>query len=536
MKILDKNNNISNKVSVSFITIILILTSLSSIILFTIPVRACHSLGTFESDYVTPKTTFLQGEIVYGKGTDSTSRHYKLRIRDPSDNVVYYSNPVHGMEVTGSWVLDDDAPTGEWDIQIGIFYDGSWHWSTDSGRIAYFDVTALPRYTLTININSLGTVTKDPDQETYTNGTLVQLTANPKTGWTFDHWSGDLNGSNNTETVNMTSNKTVTAHFTEDQYVLTININGSGTVSKNPYQETYTFGMLVNLAATANPGWTFSHWSGDFNSSNNPETINVTADKNITVHFKKKSTNGGGTNGGGTNGGDTNSGGTSTNGKSTAENLPPIADLSAGEPYQGYINSEITFDGSNSSDPDGYIISWKWDFGDGSNGEGKMATHSYLIAGTYTVILTVADNRGATNASEPLVLVIQSNRPPSNPEINGPTMSKKGIDYIYTVFSTDYDNDSVKYIIDWGDGNIDASEFLPNGTIFTITHKWTSAGSYTIKAIANDNQTVSLSEITVVIEETEPEEDNLALLVLAFLVLVLLILFLILSKRNKKKQ
>lgn len=453
--ILFKNrNNITRTVSASFIAIVLILTSVSAIMMFTIPVRACHSLGTFESDYVTPKTTFLQGEIVYGKGTDSVPRYYKLRIRDPSDNVVYCSNPVYGKQVTCSWVLDNDAPAGEWDIQIGIFYDGSWHWSTDSGRIAYFDVIALPGYTLTININSLGTVTKDPDQETYTNGTLV------------------------------------------------------------------------NLTATDDPGWTFSHWSGDLNSNNNPETINMTADKNITAHFKKKSTNGGGTNGGGT----------STNGRSTAENLPPIADASAGEPYQGYINSEITFDGSNSSDPDGYIISWKWDFGDGSNGEGKMATHSYPIAGTYTVILTVTDNKGDKNASGLLILVTQPNRPPSNPEINGPFTSKKGIGYIYTVFSSDYDNDSVKYIIDWGDGNIDESEFLPNGTIFMMTHKWASAGNYTIKVTANDYQTISSSEITVVIEETEPEEDNLALLVLALFALVLLILFLILSKRNKKKQ
>ena len=521
MEILKYYNNISRKVSASFIAIVLILTLLSSIILFATPVRACHSVGTFESDYITPKTTFMQGEIVYGKGTDTTPRHFKLRIRDPSDNVVYYSDPVYGTQITCSWTLYEDAHTGEWDIQLGEYYEGSWHWFTKPGRIAHFDVIASPKYTLTININSIGTVTKDPDQTTYTKGTLVQLTANPNTGWTFDHWSGDLNGNNNLETISMTSNKTVTAHFTEDQYILKININGSGMISKDPDQETYTYGTLVSLTATADHGWIFSHWSGDLNSNNNPETINMTTDKNITAHFKKKSTNGGGSNGGGT----------STGGKSTAENLPPIANLSAGEPYQGFVDSEITFNGSLSYDPDGYIISWEWDFGDGSNGEGEMATHSYLIAGIYTVILTVTDNKGATNDSESFVLVIQPNRPPSNPEINGPTMSKKGIDYIYTVFSTDDDNDSVKYIIDWGDGNIDESEFLPNGTIFTITHTWKTVGSYTIKTTANDNQTVSSSEITVIIELPEPVEGNLAIPFLVLLALILLILFLILNKR-----
>ena len=95
MDILKYNNNISGKVSVSFIVVVLILTLLSTIVLFSIPVRACHTVGTFESDYVTPKTTFMQGEIVYGKGTDTTLRHFKLRICDPSDNVVYSSDPVY---------------------------------------------------------------------------------------------------------------------------------------------------------------------------------------------------------------------------------------------------------------------------------------------------------------------------------------------------------------------------------------------------------------------------------------------------------
>jgi hypothetical protein len=42
------------------------------------------------------------------------------------------------------------------------------------------------------------------------------------------------------------------------------------------------------------------------------------------------------------------------------ENIKPVADLSAGEPYQGYVNVEITFDGSKSYDPDGNITKWFW--------------------------------------------------------------------------------------------------------------------------------------------------------------------------------
>ena len=140
-------------------------------------------------------------------------------------------------------------------------------------------------YILTINIDGNGTVTKNPDQTTYTYGTIVELTANPDSGWSFDHWSGDLTGSNNPETITMNSDKTVTAHFTICEYTLTIIIDGSGTVTKNPDQTTYTHGTVVELTANPDTGWTFDHWSGDLTGSNNPETITMNSDKTVTAHF-----------------------------------------------------------------------------------------------------------------------------------------------------------------------------------------------------------------------------------------------------------
>jgi PKD repeat protein len=55
------------------------------------------------------------------------------------------------------------------------------------------------------------------------------------------------------------------------------------------------------------------------------------------------------------------------------------------------------FDGSGSSDPDGSIAGYSWDFGDGSPaGSGVTTSHSYSATGTYTVTLTVTDNSGGT--------------------------------------------------------------------------------------------------------------------------------------------
>jgi hypothetical protein len=75
-------------------------------------------------------------------------------------------------------------------------------------------------------------------------------------------------------------------------------------------------------------------------------------------------------------------------------NQLPIASF-AYSPAKPIINETITFNATFSHDPDGNIMKYEWDFGDGSNATGKIVTRSYSSIGSYTVTLSVIDNKGA---------------------------------------------------------------------------------------------------------------------------------------------
>jgi hypothetical protein len=187
--------------------------------------------------------------------------------------------------------------------------------------------------------------------------------------------------------------------------------------------------------------------------------------------------NGGG--GGGGGGGD------------TATNKAPIAN--AGGPYQEYVNQPITFNGSKSYDPDGKIISWSWTFGDGNSGTGEVTTHAYTEVGPYMVVLTVTDNKSATDTDYTTAVVTIANNPPTTPTlIGGPGVSgHKNISYDFQAISTDADNDTIKYIFSWGDGQTNTTDFFASGISTTQSHTWSAAGRYVVSVIASDNKTES---------------------------------------------
>lgn len=95
-------------------------------------------------------------------------------------------------------------------------------------------------------------------------------------------------------------------------------------------------------------------------------------------------------------------------------NRDPVA--TPGGPYTGVVGVPVQFNGSGSSDPDGDPLTFNWQFGDGGIGSGVNPVHTYSSTGTYSVTLTVSDNRGGSNTGQ------------TTAQINNPTPSLTSID------------------------------------------------------------------------------------------------------------
>jgi hypothetical protein len=86
-------------------------------------------------------------------------------------------------------------------------------------------------------------------------------------------------------------------------------------------------------------------------------------------------------------------------------NAPPVADIES--PRFVRRDRPAIFDGSNSYDPDGNVVGWLWDFGDGRMAEGPQVEHAYMAAGEYVVSLTVVDQMGQRDKTSQSVRVLR---------------------------------------------------------------------------------------------------------------------------------
>ena len=176
----------------------------------------------------------------------------------------------------------------------------------------------------------------------------------------------------------------------------------------------------------------------------------------------------------------------------TGPNAAPSAEIST-----SVSGLTVTADGSGSSDPDGQIVAYDWDWGDGESSTGQLASHAYPAAGDYTVTLTVTDDRGGTAQTTARVTATHADATAQfTVQVTGLAVEVDAAD------SAAADGATLSYSWDWGDGTA-ASEGR------TTSHSYTEGGVYDISLTVTDSlgATDTVSQSVTVTSEVFAASD-----------------------------
>jgi len=161
---------------------------------------------------------------------------------------------------------------------------------------------------------------------------------------------------------------------------------------------------------------------------------------------------------------------------------PPIASFTYNPTYPE-ANQIVTFNASASYDPDGSIVSYTWDFGDGTplvTENDPITYHTYTSYGDYTVKLTVTDNDGLTGQTETTIHVSQ--HPVASFTFTPPDPLVHEIVTFNASASTPDGGTIVSYTWDFGDGNITTTSNP------IITHAYETYGTFTVTLNVTDSE------------------------------------------------
>jgi PKD repeat protein len=183
-------------------------------------------------------------------------------------------------------------------------------------------------------------------------------------------------------------------------------------------------------------------------------------------------------------------------------NSSPVASFTFSE-TSVEVYTSITFNASTSTDSDGTIVEYTWNFGDGIKESGMYSNHYYSTTGTFTVILTVVDNEGASNTSSTQVFISEGGGTPTNnpPEAvifasETTILIENYIDFNASE-SSDSDGTIVEYTWHFGDGIHDSG--------MHVTHFFPVYGSYNVTlSIIDDDGAKDTLVITINVTPVTP--------------------------------
>jgi DNA/RNA endonuclease G (NUC1) len=178
---------------------------------------------------------------------------------------------------------------------------------------------------------------------------------------------------------------------------------------------------------------------------------------------------------------------------------PPLATAS-GPTAAIAEGGEASFSAAGSIDPNGSIVSYAWDFGDGSAGSGATVTHVYAQDGVYTARVVVTDNDGLTDTAT--VTVTVTNVAPVVGTVPDATVNM-GSAYTVAATFTDPGADTWTATVDWGDGTTPGTVTTTTRS-FSLTHTYAAANLYTVTVTVADDDTSASGTHSVTVAQAAP--------------------------------
>ena len=174
----------------------------------------------------------------------------------------------------------------------------------------------------------------------------------------------------------------------------------------------------------------------------------------------------------------------------TVAPLPPVNQPPVAVFVPAVNNLSVGVNASQSTDPDGTVTGYAWNFGEpasaSNTASGVSAAHTYAAPGSYTVTLTVTDNAGASAVSQQQVTV---NVPPNvSPVASFVAVPNALLVAFNGAASLDADGSIASYAWNFGEPSSGAANSATSATSSSATRAYAAAGSYTATLTVTDNQ------------------------------------------------
>ncbi|MCK5160098.1 MAG: PKD domain-containing protein, partial [Candidatus Aureabacteria bacterium] len=258
-----------------------------------------------------------------------------------------------------------------------------------------------------------------------------------------------------------------------------------GNTTSTATLEGFLIGNTYKVEAVPDEGYVFDklHWSGGIESGwtlDNPYTSTIPgADTSVEAYFVV--------------------------GVNQAPEIPGMAGPDSG------VTGQWRAFAAWANDPEGDNVKYTFDWGDESlpeetgyfaSGDSGGLNHSWDTAGTYTVKVKATDSNANSSDynSGQTITITAANTAPTAPTITGPDTGAAETDIYYEFTATDPDGDTIRFNIDWGDGNTDTTGYLVSGGTSNQYHAWASAGTYTITATTEDSNGAESGSTTKTVE------------------------------------